>query len=116
MRFNNIEEISDFDAYGNQVTSESTTKMLKSVGQHIERRKIERNCQQIARGILLRLNINSATKELTPLLGDLNSNNNLDATTQWVFDLSPQQDSITKIDMDEFASQLRDFIEDELNW
>ena len=84
MRFKNIEESSEFKKNQSEIVSSTNIEKLKSIEAYSEQRAIEKNYQQIASGVLIRLNINSSTKELTSILGDCNANNNLLAVTQWL--------------------------------
>ncbi len=113
MRFKYIENVFGF----NENTRNSTRKCNEEkVRAHFERRMIAQNCQKIASGVLIRLNINGATKELTTLLGDCDSKNNLAAVTGWIISESPEQYTVSRTDIDEFSRQLRDYIEEQLNW
>lgn len=84
----------------------SKNRVINIVNQNQKELQIKRNCQQIASGILVRLNINPQTNELTTLFENCNESNNLFAVREWIYALSPGQDSVSLIDIDEFKSEL----------
>ena len=116
MTFNNIQKSFSIGNLNTINQTPETEKLLSAIDLKLKSREIKNNCKSIASGILVRLNIQPEANELTTLIGNSVEKNNLDAVTKWVQMLSPEQDSVSPIEIDEFTRQLLCSIDEHLQW
>jgi len=94
----------------NGLAVDSNYKLIEETDSDIQEKEIRRCCRQIARGVLLRLNIQAEEKSLTLIFENFEARNNLVATTDWIYKLGLGEVEVSAKIISELSIQLRELI------
>ncbi len=92
------------------------TEIVDTVCNNINLESIKSNCQQVAHGVIFRLNINPDGKELTTIIGDGSDYDNFHAVSSWVFENEPNLTVYNHDITEEYTSELMNILEDKISY